>query len=193
MQPQVPNCVPTSPWKPFSCFPHSASSSENIPSGLKHLRVRADVENSLTPSLQCADVCCRVWQWAIHCLEGHCPGEPGPEADLEQVGNKPLRCRMGYVTQSVLASPDRGNLDVWPESRSQADSSSDFYLLPSKESWGAGRTMASTEVHGREFPCDLWLFMSCLIHDSPSCGRSQKGTFVSSPWSPYHQCLSAGR
>lgn len=120
------------------CFPHSASSSENIPSGLKHLRVRADVENSLTPSLQCADVCCRVWQWAIHCLEGHCPGEPGPEADLEQVGNKPLRCRMGYVTQSVLASPDRGNLDVWPESRSQADSSSDFYFSPAKRAGEQG-------------------------------------------------------
>lgn len=127
------------------CFPHSASSSENIPSGLKHLRVRADVENSLTPSLQCADVCCRVWQWAIHCLEGHCPGEPGPEADLEQVGNKPLRCRMGYVTQSVLASPDRGNLGMYGLSQEARQTALQTSTSPQQRELGSRENQG---IHG---------------------------------------------
>lgn len=58
-------------------------------------------------------------------------------------------------------------------SQSQADSSSDSSAKEAR-----GRTKTSTEAHGREFSRVLWLFMNCLIHDSPSCGKSQRGELL---------------
>lgn len=180
LHPKRPNAFPYLPGNPFSSLVHLRQPLRECPFQEEAFE-DANSANSLPPSLQQADCgvtepCSRqsvAWKGTV--LENQDPRQSRAGKKATETGG--FLCHIVHSRLSGRRGPVEG---LCLEARETALQMS----TPPQQREPRGEQRHPRRHAGWELPCVLWLFMSCLIHDSPSGGRARKGTFISLPPSP---------